>query len=63
MTVGGWGSIPPGPCTSIETYDYIADKWEKTDLSLPSNRAYHGLEIIDRKVRKVTIDLNNLMKK
>jgi len=50
MTVGGWGSIPPGPCTSIETYDYIADKWEKTDLSLPSNRAYHGLEIIDRKV-------------
>ena len=54
ITLGGWSDNPPGPCKYSEAFDYLADKWTVLDdIQLPSNRAYHGLEIVDKKVIRI----------
>ena len=51
VTLGGWATNPPGPCKFSEAFDFLADEWTVLDdMELPSNRAYHGLEIVGNKV-------------
>jgi kelch-like protein 10 len=54
VTMGGWTGNPPGPCTLLEAYNYLANNWMVLeDLELPHKSAYHGLELIDNKVYMV----------
>jgi hypothetical protein len=51
LTVGGWASlVPGGPCTIVEAFNPFQNKWTMLNIQLPSNRAYHGIQVIKNKV-------------
>lgn len=51
LCIGGWASIPSGPCRFIETFNPTTNRWIIKNFSLPYCRAYHGLEVIEDKVK------------
>ena len=42
LCLGGWLSRDGGPTKQMETYNMIEDRWYKSRLSLPTERAYHS---------------------